>query len=1460
MLQFGRLNNFMAWKLERINTCCKEFGFLANVLKTNEPYVPPAVQPADYMPALAADGEDPLPALTAAAVASLRLESEKGRNKAIAKLKDEAPKLFATLWATLSLESIEEIRQHEDYLQADLEQNPNSLWAIIVETHVTAIHGAGPEMRELEIVTLKAKLNTIRQRPNMTIGEFKKEFDDQIEIISGAGVEPPPQPELAILFLTKLDPSRYAPMMAQLTNDATLGRPFPQTLHAAWTIASGWKGATYKGQHSGGEMHSVFTLADDDMRDTRGRGRGRGRQGNKQPGKGPAQADQKTTPPAETRTCRGCLTKGHLWANCPDNQAGVQTALVTLDDSDTADFNTAYDAAFICTNGREESIVLFTNTDVLIDNQASRSIFCNEDLLTSITDAKPFYIGGIDGTQKGMLVKKQGCFDSYGHVALQPNASANVISVAEALNRGFSIVYSSPDDVYKLGVGDSEYVFTRKTVSGKKSSHYTCSMSAHSALITSVADNMQNYTKREVLQAKAARQLMLSLAHTSSAAMIDMLDAGILNCTVTKTDVRNADAIFGSSIPSLKGKTVKRVSTISSNVIAPRVTQVEQVLAVDIFFVKKLPFLLGVLIPLGLSLCIPLKNRSLECVASALTIFLATASSRGFDCIIIKTDGEGAIGSMVTALNSKGIIVDTAGPGQHVPIVERKIQTVKQRVRSYENSLPFIMTRLLLTMCVIFCISRLNMHPSRTSTNRLSPLEEFSGRKLDASKDLRVNFGDYVHATVPVTNSSMAPRTQGCIVLQPTGNSTGSVKMWCLATNHTITRDQFTVLPTPDLIITHINSIATSEGYSRGSDPDIGPLEIDPRNLDELSPLPTMMSVPNNEGIVRLADNPSIITDEGVNKLDLTTSIEPTHSASEGNTSTTAIGSTIDTSAEIDTAAETLLDMARGTILPDGNDEVALTMSVKAALRDRNKEATTVIKAELTQMKTLKVWHGVKTKDLTVPQRRAIIRSSMFLKDKYLASGAFDKFKARLVAGGNQQDKSLYENLSSPTAALTSVFTVAAIAAREHRQRVVIDIGGAFLNADMAPTGIDVHMRLNKVMTQMLTEIDPSNLEFVDQDGTMVVQLDKALYGCVEASNLWYNDLRRKLMADGFSTNPYDNCVFNKSGQDGAQTTVVVHVDDLLVTSEKESHLTEFCSYLKSVYPSTKEIRGAIVDYIGMTFDFTKAGEVSVTMDNCIADILSTSKVTKVTSSPATKALFDVRDAKKLSKMDAEYFHTHVAKMLYLAKRVKPECLAAVAFLSTRVTMSDEDDMAKLTRLLGYVLGSRNTGITFRIGETMSLKVFIDAAYGVHSDSGKSHTGCVIVLGDGGPIYAKSCKQKIVTKSSTEAELVGLSDTASQAIHTRRFLIAQGYEMGPATIYQDNKSCMALIKRGGPGSERSRHIDIKFFWLSERVTSGEVVIEHLGTEDMFANILTKPVHGAQFEKEKRGLTNWTVAI
>jgi len=124
---------------------------------------------------------------------------------------------------------------------------------------------------------------------------------------------------------------------------------------------------------------------------------------------------------------------------------------------------------------------------------------------------------------------------------------------------------------------------------------------------------------------------------------------------------------------------------------------------------------------------------------------------------------------------------------------------------------------------------------------------------------------------------------------------------------------------------------------------------------------------------------------------------------------------------------------------------------------------------------------------------------------------------------------------------------------------------------------------------------------------------------------VWYSDLRSKLEKNGFITNPYDACVLNKLGSDGVQITLVVHVDNRLVTSASVTNLASFELYLQSAYPQISIHRGAILDYIGMTFDFTVPGEVSITMENCVSDILAECGVTASRATPAAETLFEVR-------------------------------------------------------------------------------------------------------------------------------------------------------------------------------------------------------------------------------------------
>jgi phage I-like protein len=164
------------------------------------------------------------------------------------------------------------------------------------------------------------------------------------------------------------------------------------------------------------------------------------------------------------------------------------------------------------------------------------------------------------------------------------------------------------------------------------------------------------------------------------------------------------------------------------------------------------------------------------------------------------------------------------------------------------------------------------------------------------------------------------------------------------------------------------------------------------------------------------------------------------------------------------------------SVLTSGN------ISVRDALRTKGDEAKRVILKDIQQMLTLRVIRPVHRAQLSESQRRATIRSSMFFKAKYLPDGTFDKLKARLVAGGDQQDKTLYDELSSATVSTSSVFTLASIAAYEKRSVAVVDIAGAFLNASMEGS-IPVHMRLDRTMSDFLITLDPTYQTFQDERG-----------------------------------------------------------------------------------------------------------------------------------------------------------------------------------------------------------------------------------------------------------------------------------------------------------------------------------------------------------------------------------------
>jgi len=219
---------------------------------------------------------------------------------------------------------------------------------------------------------------------------------------------------------------------------------------------------------------------------------------------------------------------------------------------------------------------------------------------------------------------------------------------------------------------------------------------------------------------------------------------------------------------------------------------------------------------------------------------------------------------------------------------------------------------------------------------------------------------------------------------------------------------------------------------------------------------------------------------------------------------------------------------------------------------------------------------------------------------------------------------------------------------------------------------------------------------------------------------------------------------------------------------------------------------------------------------------------------PSSKDIFIVNDDNMLA--DQKTFHTTVARLLYLAKRVRPDLLLPISYLCTRVNSPSEDDNRKLTKVLEYLNTTKERGLKIICGnEVPTVECFVDASFSTHDD-GKGHTGCVVMV-NGCMVYASSRKQKICTKDSTEAELVGVSDNVVKIESITELVKKMFGTMLKPTLYQDNQSCIKLIC-GGIAKQRTRHITARLACVKEAAKEWDV--KYRDTDKMLADVLTKP--------------------
>jgi len=530
-------------------------------------------------------------------------------------------------------------------------------------------------------------------------------------------------------------------------------------------------------------------------------------------------------------------------------------------------------------------------------------------------------------------------------------------------------------------------------------------------------------------------------------------------------------------------------------------------------------------------------------------------------------------------------------------------------------------------------------------------------------------------------------------------------------------------------------------------------------------------------------------------------------------------------------------------------------LTIDEAIAKHNHLAHDAINSELQQMLTYKVWQYVHKSDLSTEQKRSLIPSSIFIKEKLNASGVFEKVKARIVAGGHRQKRDSHD-VYSPTADITTLFTVIHLSIIMKHHIRTIDIRAAYLHADIDNN--NTYMALPKALTPMLIKLDESAKEFVGDDNTVCVKLNKALYGLIQSAKLWNELITKVLTKHEFKTqNNIDHCLFVKHDAAGLKI-VVLTVDDLFISSNTLEGLVYIENIMRKHF---KDIVVQNIDkhnnisHLGLNINYDlQQGIVKITQPKYIHQLCHDSDTVLDTSVTYPILPSDIEADNKSVPHDAdenvdttEYLST-LHRLMYLATRSRPDILFATTYLSTKSHKPKRRHMTALSRIISYVSNTQNLALTYK-SDPLHPVTYIDASFNLHDDA-KSHTGAIFKLSaDSGAVIAKSSKQKTVTDSSAGAELIALQHSVKRATWLRaviQFITQSSHDM---IIMQDNQSAIKLTTTDAPTrSGKGKWLNLRFNYIKNLCEEGEIIIEYSPTDEMIADFMTKPIVGSAFFK------------
>lgn len=481
------------------------------------------------------------------------------------------------------------------------------------------------------------------------------------------------------------------------------------------------------------------------------------------------------------------------------------------------------------------------------------------------------------------------------------------------------------------------------------------------------------------------------------------------------------------------------------------------------------------------------------------------------------------------------------------------------------------------------------------------------------------------------------------------------------------------------------------------------------------------------------------------------------------------------------------------------------------------------MKQELASLHDMKTW-------VLVPRKpdMKVVRSKWVYRIKRDAAGNIDKYKARLVAVGCSQVEGVdYFETFSPVVKLTSLRILLALGLNERMVMRQLDVKTAYLHGKLDET---VYM-------------EPP-LGCPGTDGKVCL-LKKALYGLKQSGRMWYLTLDDVLRKQGYRRLESDRCVYVLSkGRD--KVVLSVYVDDMLMMATSPEALNS------SIKNLGKEVElkdlGEPTYILGIEVSHDKNNKtLTISQKKYIDEILRRYKMedSKPVKTPmdAASRNNDSEGVTASKVLNAPYQNL-IGNLMYLVQGTRPDLAFATSFLSQFNQNPTETHWKMAKRVLRYIKGTQNVGITYTTCQEPIIG-YCDASWNECS-TGRSRSGYVYTMSRGA-ISWKSARQQLVALSTCEAEYVSMAESLKEGKWIKTFmgeLDFGSYGTGCLEVRCDNQSAIKIAENP-TFHQRTKHIGLKYLFARNEIENRNFTLTFLPTEEMIADVLTKPVTNAK---------------